>query len=313
MFSRIHSSFVLASILALAACTQPIAQPEPQKTLTVSASFYPAVFLAQRIGGTHVAVQQLTPAGVEPHDFEPSARDIASIESSALFLYNGAGMEMWADRVRENIAAKPIAVVRLADYASLLETGEEAHKDEHEDEHGHGTIDPHLWLDPSQLAKAIPAVRDALSAADPQHAQDYANNAAALTQDLQTLEKEMETGLQHCKQRSIVVSHNAFGYLAHRFDFETIAIAGLSPDQEPSPNQMSAIVRTIRERGISHVFFETLASPKIAQTIAEEASAQTLVLHPLEGITQEEALAKEDYLSLMRKNLQNLRIAMACQ
>lgn len=299
----------------LSACAQPVQNDRTAgNTLMVSASFYPAAFLAQSIGGEHVRVVQLTPPGIEPHDFEPSARDIAGVEASALFIYNGAGVDAWADRVHENIASKQIAVVRLSEHATLMAAVEDEH-DEHAEDPGHDTskLDPHSWLDPMQLSAAIPAVRDALSKASPAHAKDFEANAARLKQELSALTDEMQQGLSQCTHRIIVVSHNAFRYMARRFDFESVAIAGLSPDQEPSPSQMADIVDTIRSKGITHVFFETLASPKIAQTIADEANAQTLVLNPVEGVTREEEQQGEDYLSLMRKNLQNLRIAMACK
>jgi zinc transport system substrate-binding protein len=298
----------------LAACAQPAQNDRAaEQTLTVSTSFYPAAFLAQSVGGKHVRVVQLTPAGIEPHDFEPSARDIAGIEASAVFIYNGIGVDAWADRVHENIASKHIAVVRLSEHATLLTAVEDGHDEHEETGHEESEFDPHIWLDPVQLSAAIPAVRDALSKASPAHAKDFEANAAKLQQELSSLTDEMRQGLSQCNHRTIVVSHNAFRYMAQRFNFESVAIAGLSPDQEPSPSQMADIVDTIRNKGITHVFFETLASPKIAQTIADEAGVETLVLNPIEGITQEEERQGEDYLSLMRKNLQNLRIAMACK
>ena len=155
-------------------------------------------------------------------------------------------------------------------------------------------------------------IRGAFERADPVNAAVYANNARAFTERLAALHEAFSTGLRDCARRSLVVSHAAFTYLARRYDLRQIAVTGRRPESEPSPADLAAIVRAARREGARYVFFETLVSPRLAETLAREVGARTLVLNPLEGLTRDEAAAGRDYLALMRQNLDHLRIGLEC-
>jgi zinc transport system substrate-binding protein len=174
-------------------------------------------------------------------------------------------------------------------------------------------VDPHVWLDPVLAQSQVEAIRAGLEKADPPNAARYAENARAFKAKLAALHDAFEAGLRDCARRRLVVSHTAFTYLARRYRLIQIPVSGLTPESEPSPAQLAAIVRLARRETVTHVFFETLVSPKLAETLAREIGAKTLVLNPIEGLTKEEAAAGKDYVGLMQENLTNLRAGLGCR
>jgi zinc transport system substrate-binding protein len=173
--------------------------------------------------------------------------------------------------------------------------------------------DPHIWLDPVLVKGIVEAIRDAYVQVDPANRASYEANAAAFVTELEALDQKYQATLSQYDKRTIVVSHNAFGYLARRYGLDVVFIAGLSPEAEPSPQELAAISRLARERGVKYIFFETLVSPRLAQTVATEVGAQTLVFDPLEGLTDEDIASGESYISVMEQNLDNLKIALEAQ
>jgi zinc transport system substrate-binding protein len=251
---------------------------------TVVAAFYPLAFAASEIGGASVDVKNLTPPGAEPHDLEVSPQDVAEIRGADLVLLLGRGFQPQL----EDAAGNADKVVRLLDTPGL-------------DVHANG--DPHVWLDPVRYALVVERIGQVLG-----------KQAAAdeLRQRLMDLDAEFRIGLAHCQRHEIVTSHEAFGYLGERYGLEQIAITGLSPEAEPEPGKLQHVVDLVRQRGATTIYFETLVSPRIAETVARETSAKTAVLDPIEGLTDEEAANGEDYFSLMRKNLAALRAGLGC-
>lgn len=291
----------------------------PEDVVSIAASFYPVALAAERIGGTHVHVTTLVPPGTEPHDFEPTAQEIARIYDSEIFLYNGGGVDAWASKLAPSAASEGILVMGMYEsIPNLLAATEHDHgEDEHDADHGEDEheeeFDGHFWLDPGLLALQAEAIRDLLVKADPTHSADYESNARAFVADLTELDAEYEAGLADCELRVAVTSHAAFAYLARSYGFEQLPITGISPEEEPSAGGLAELADTSRRYGVKYVFFETLVSPKLAETLANEIGAQTLVFNPIEGLTDEELEASEDYFSIMRNNLSNLRTAMLCQ
>lgn len=277
---------ILIAILVLGLTGCSSAKPdkpiiEKAKPMEVSASFYPLAYASQRIGGKLVKVAQITPGGVEPHDYEPTPQDLATISDSKVFIKNGYGIDTWADNI-PGISAP-------------------------------SNNDPHFWLDPVLFQSEVQVVRDAFVQADPVNTAKYMLNAAGLINDLKGLDQEFKDGLKECQGKKIITSHDAFGHLAKRYGFENLAIAGVSPDQEPSPKRLAELSDLAKKNNIKYIFFETLVSPKLADTLATEIGAKTLVLNPIEGLTQEEAIKGKDYLVLMQENLYNLRTALQCK
>ncbi len=161
-----------------------------------------------------------------------------------------------------------------------------------------------MWLDPTLYAAMVERIGAAL---------DRPQEAERLSERLAGLDAELESGLANCERREIVTSHTAFGYLAERYGLEQVGITGLSPEAEPTPGELRDLVEEVREHGATTVFFETLVSPRLAETVAREVGADTAVLNPLEGLTEDEVDAGADYFSVMRANLRTLRQALGCR
>lgn len=285
---------ILAVIVSFFSSFAPPA-PQERGKISVVASFYPLAEFARQVAGERADVVNLVPAGVEPHDFEPSPKDIAVIYGAKLFLFNGAGLDAWTERLRSDMEARG---VRVVDMARTINTFSD---------------DPHFWLDPVLAAREVEAIRDILIEIDPAGEDGYRARAERYLAELAALDRAYREGLASCAQREVVTSHAAFGYLAKRYNMSVVSIAGLSPEEEPSPRKLAEVATLVRERGIRYIFTETLASPKLAQTIASETGAGTLVFSPLEGLTEEEINSGENYISIMEANLKNLRTALVCQ
>ncbi len=278
--------------------------------LQVTASFYPMAYLAERIGGEYVSVTNLTPAGSEPHDFEPSARDIAKIQDADVLVLNG-GVEVWGNRVASQLADTNVHIVVAGEGLQTMEATEDGHEEE-EEEHEDGSTDPHIWLDPVLYKQQAARVAEAFIVKDSENAGVYRANLATLSDELDALDGEYRAGLSSCVAKEFVTSHTAFAYLAVRYNLHQVAISGISPDTEPSPAELAKVADFAREHGVTHIFFETLVSPRLSETIANEVGAQTLVLNPLEGLNKEDLASGKSYLSVMRENLSNLRVALQC-
>ncbi|MCW2841334.1 MAG: zinc transporter substrate-binding protein [Aeromicrobium sp.] len=300
-------------IAVLASCGSDDGPGAGGGTTTVAASFYPFAFVAERVGGSFVDVENLTSPGVEPHDLELKPKQVGTVQDADLVIYEEHFQAAVDDAVDQADRAEG-GTLDIASVVTLKPTqagAEEGHADEGTDqEHDHGDDDPHTWLDPENMIAITKAVEAKLVALDPDHADDYAANAAELTGELTTLGTDFATGLQTCKTRTVVTSHAAFQYLAARYDLTQVPIAGIDPSNEPSPAQLADITQLVNTQGITTIFTEELVSPAIADTIAKETGATTATLDPIEGLSDD--TSDETYLTLMRKNLKNLTKANSC-
>lgn len=298
------------ALLMSAGCAAPRVE---SGQLQVAATTYPLVFFAEQVGGPEAKVLQMIPTGVEPHNWEPSPRDIVAIEQSDVFVFNGAGLEPWGERVAESLEGKSTIVVEAAEGLELIEaSGGDEHDDDDSDKHGNKGLDPHVWLSPTLAKLQVRHIANALAQADPNNRSRYERNAGKLEDRLEQLGEQFHRGLAQCRTNRFITSHAAFGYLAEEFGLEQVSIAGLSPDARPNPARMAALSELVKEMGGKYIFFETLASPALSETLAQEVGAETLALNPLEGLTPEEVQAGSDYLSVMQENLANLRVALEC-
>ncbi|MBI5077787.1 MAG: zinc ABC transporter substrate-binding protein [Candidatus Yonathbacteria bacterium] len=271
--------------------------------IRIVASFYPLSYAANAVGGDSVTVYNLVPAGVEPHDFEPSARDLIKIGNADILLYNGAAFEPWIKKWEQGSSPRPKRAINMTN--ALKAQGVNFIEND-------GAIDPHFWLDPVIMKSETKIIRDVLSQVDPAHKDLFNENANRLLNSLDALDQNYRAGLSLCTLRDVVVLHKAFNYLAREYQFSAISIAGISPDEEPSPKSLSRITEIVRTKGVKYIFSETVASPKFSELIAREIGGTTLVLNPIESLTPNEVQLGEDYISKMETNLNNLRKAMSC-
>ena len=250
---------------------------------TILAAFYPLAFAAQQIGGEGLTVRNLTPPGVEPHDLELSGKDVRTIADARTVFYLGDGFQPALEDAIESTSASGVDLLGSV----------EARDD-----------DPHVWLDPLRYANLALRIGDELGRKP---------EAERFAARLQALDAEFRRGLSDCKRREFVTSHAAFGYLAERYGLTQVAITGLSPEAEPTPGDLEDAVHRVRDADATTVFFETLVSPRLAETVAREVGAETAVLDPLEGLTEGEVAAGDDYFAVMRANLAALSKALGCR
>ena len=275
----------LIAPLLCSACA-PVQDDAPQGTVRVIASFYPLQYLAQEIGGEQVHVTSLTPAGVEPHDVELSPATVRKLDQAQVLVYLSGFQTAVDDAVAQH------QVPHTVDAHGLLEPNQ----------------DPHFWLDPSLLAQLVQPIKESLSQADPAHESAYGARAATLQDQLTSLDQEFQSTLSQCQGDTIVVTHEAFGYLTTRYGITQIGISGLDPEQEPSPARLKQVAKLAKDLQVSTIFSEELVSKKVAATLAQDLHLQTEVLDPLEGLVDPQG----DYLSIMRQNLAKLSVALDC-
>lgn len=270
--------------------------------LQVTASFYPMYFFASQIGGSKVTVYNITPASAEPHDYEPTTQDVARITQSNMLVLNGGKLEAWGNKVKDQLQGSNVVIITAGDGLA----------DRQLDENGQTIQDPHVWQNPLLAKKEVVAIENGFEKIDAKDASYFQANAKKLESDLDQLDRDFKQGLSNCQKKDFVTSHAAFGYVAAQYGINQVAISGLSPDQEPSSQKLAAIANLIKKENIKIVFFESLVSPKLSQTISQETGATTMVLDPIEGLTQEDLNTGKNYLTVMRGNLSALQIALQC-
>lgn len=270
-----------ALALVLTACGSEATSDKP----AVVVSHYPVEYLVREIGGESIDIESLAAPGTEPHDVELSPQQVGEVQTAAALFYIGGFQPSVDDAVPEAQGE----VVNLADGLPLRPQ------------------DPHVWLDPVLMARMTTTVADTLSQIDPSRAEQFSQNAATLQSELRTLDQEWRKGTDSCEIPTLVVSHEAFGYLADQYGFVQKGIEGLSPESEPSAAAIAELARFVRDNGVTTVYSESLVDPAVAQTVAAEAGASTATLDPLE--TQP---ASGDYLSAMRDNLKTVRTGQSC-
>ncbi len=272
----------------------------------VVASFYPMEYVATRVVGSYGTVSSLTRPGVEPHDLELTPREVASVADAELVFYVKGFQPAVDAAVAQEAAGRAddaSAAARLTLRYTPIEGGRALGGQA-------GSLDPHFWLDPQRLAAVGDALAQRLGRLDPTHQPQYAANAAALHHDLDALDAQFRQGLSRCADNTVVTSHNAFGYLAERYGLQQVGITGLSPETEPSPTQLADVATFVRQHHVTTIYYETLVSPKIADTVARETGVTTAVLDPIEGLT--DASAGRDYVQVMQANLGSLRAGLHC-
>ena len=286
------------------------------ENLIVATTFWPLYDLTKSITGDSVTVFSIVPAGVEPHAYEPSPRDIQKLNNADIFVTLGIEFEEFEEDLVLGVN-QDVKVVQSGTGITLLklseeEDHEEEHEDEehneeeHEDEHGHSGEDPHIWLSPRNAQQMVNNIMNGLLQADPENSEIYLNNGQQLINDLAALDQEYRDGLSSCNKDVILVNHNAFSYLGRDYSFDTIEISGLEPEVEPTPQQLVELIEEAEEHELKYVFYEELVDSRVAKTIAKEVGALVLPLSPIAsdlGVS---------YTDLMRQNLANLKIALEC-
>ncbi len=269
--------------------------------------------IARHLLAQDAEAQMLIPFGRDVHTYEPTPLDMARVERSRLFLYSGAGLEPWASHfasLKQAVDMSRFVSLRVAEHSH--HHGESEHHDEPEDEETHTSgYDPHYWLDTDNMVRLTEAMQQTFTRLYPKHANAINERAKQYIARLKQLDALYKKRLSTCRLDTIVVNHNAFGYLAQRYGFHVAAISGLSPDTMPDAQTMAALSDVIKTKKIKTVFYESFISDKLAAALAKESGARVAVLQPLANITAKEIGA--DYFRLMNANLLKLHDALECQ
>ncbi|GAE95003.1 zinc ABC transporter [Gracilibacillus boraciitolerans JCM 21714] len=333
--------FVLLFLLLVGcnsnAGTETTGENETNDKLLIYSTLYPLAYFAEEIGGAYVKVETILPPGSDPHNYEPTSKTMIDIAEADMFLFNGANLEAYANKIKSALAEENVMILEASDGVSLIEhihhhEDEQAHEDEHgheedeqahEDEHAHeedetdsehdhdhGDADPHLWLDPIRAVELARNVKDALIELNPDQAETFESNFHSLEEQLIALDESFHQQLENANNNEILVTHAAYGYWEQSYDIKQIALSGLSPSQEPSQKELERILDHVNESNIQYLLFEQNIEPKVAEVIQSETNVKSLQLHNLSILTEEDIENEETYFTLMERNLDVLNKAL---
>jgi zinc transport system substrate-binding protein len=284
---------------------------QEQEKITVVASFYPLYEFASRVVGDRAEVSSLVPAGVEPHDWEPTAEDISRGHEADVLVINGAGFERWAEGMEAKV---------VANTSEGIEFNYEEGKEVGDDDHGHGYatggggVNPHIWLDPILAKHQIDKIRNVMASSDPANADYYNQNADRFTTELDTLDAFIRSELADCDKSDFIAFHDAFTHFSERYDLRQHSIHSASPEGEILPQTIQQIIELANEFDINIIYSEDLIDSRLADTIANEIpDGKVLVLSPIEGIGNEEQAAGIGYIDKMKQNIANLKEGLECR
>lgn len=262
--------------------------------LQVAASFYPMGEFVRAVGGDRVKVDVLVPDGAEPHDWEPSPRDLTRLGHAKVFVYNGL-VEPWAAQALEALSERSIVPVQAGEGLYMRSDG---------------VNDPHVWISPRRAVEEVRRIADALCAADAANSNYYRQNSEAYIMKLKALDARLAQAAAASRRKAFVTAHAAFGHLAADYGLKQLPITGISPEAEPTPADMQRLVKLVKKEQIGWIFFETLTSPKISQLLADETGARTGILDPIEGLDEAGRREGLDYLKIMERNISALDKAL---
>lgn len=299
---------VMIGALLFAACGNTNKEADKKEDLTIVTTFYPIYDFTKEIVGDEGNVKLLIPAGTEPHDFEPSAKERAEISDADVFVYNSSDMEFFVDSLKDSVDSKQTLMIEAAKGIDRLESQEADEHEESEEGHDHAhEYDPHVWLDPVLAIKEVRTIAGELGEKYPDKKEIFTKNADAYIKKLEALDQKYSEELKNATNRTFVTQHAAFAYLANQYNLEQVAISGVSPDQEPTPSRLAELKEFVKKNNIEVIYFEENASSKVAETLSNETGVKLEVLNPLESLTNEQIKAGENYISVMEKNLEALK------
>jgi len=307
---------LLIYVALVCACQKKEAQEPAVKKLMVVTTLFPLYDFARAIGGDKADVTLLLPPGVEPHTFEPKPADVMTVNKADIFVFTNEYMEPWAKSFLGGLPTRNITVVDTSRGVTLLKAGpEEGHEEAHgEDHRHHGGMDPHIWLDFANAQIMVDNILVEMVGKDPANRDYYNARAAAYKAELTKLDDEYRAGLAGCGKRVFLHGgHYAFGYLARRYGLQYQSASAVNADAEPTPGKLADLVKLMRANGLKYVYSEELLSTRSAETIARETGATVLLLHGAHNISRDDLANRVTFISLMRKNLENLRIGLQCR
>ncbi|MBM7692981.1 zinc transport system substrate-binding protein [Peribacillus deserti] len=302
---------IITAVLLTAGCSQA-KEPNSEKVegedkINIYSTVYPLEYFANSIGGKYVKVSTVYPPGTDEHTYEPSQKDIIKMTEADLFLYIGHGLEGFVDKADDIFKSENVEMTAVGEKIDIPAVKEEEQHEE--DHHHHADVDPHIWIDPELAKQMALVVKDELVNKKPEKKEYFEKNYTELSAKLDQLDSRFRAAVKEADRKEIIVSHAAYGYWENRYGIEQISISGLS-SSEPSQKQLKQVVQTAKEHQIKYVFFEQNVSSKLTETIQKEVGAAPLKFHNLSVLTENDIKGKEDYFSLMNKNIAALKTAL---
>ncbi|MGG2015536.1 metal ABC transporter substrate-binding protein [Bacillus sp. S10(2024)] len=302
-------SFVLMFTLIFAGCSNKDNTTNKKNgKLSVYTTIFPLADFAKKIGGDYVEVTAIYPPGADSHTYEPSQKQTVQVAKADLFVYNGAGLEAFAEKMEKTLKNENVKVVNASKDIQLRASTEDEHEEDHKNEHHHDK-DPHVWLDPTLAMKQAETIKNALIELQPEHKAEFEKNFAALQAKFTSLDNQFKEVVDHAKTKEILVSHAAYGYWEQRYGLKQIPVAGISASDEPSQKTLASITTTAKEHGLKYILFETFSTPKVAEVIQKETGTKILRLNHLATISDDDAKKNKDYFTLMEENINTLKEA----
>ncbi|MBQ6458152.1 MAG: zinc ABC transporter substrate-binding protein [Exiguobacterium sp.] len=324
---------VAAGTLLLGACGNTEGDNASESTdgqLTVFASTFALKSLAEEIGGDRVNVEMVIPPGADPHTYEPTSKQMTQIAEADLFLTIGHDLEPYVESMEKSLDGQNVAFVKTAENVKLLDAADTVHvheeeghaedeghsEDEHaneeashsEDEYDHGKYDPHVWLDPTNAVSMAEAVEAAFSEEAPDYKDEFAERLSTFKDEANALDAELKAAVENGSKSELLVTHAAYGYLAERYGFDQLPIAGLTPSEEPSQQALKRIIEEARLHDLNYIAFEDTVTPKVAEVVKQEIGAESVTIYNLESVTKEQM--DKSYFDLMRENVKALETAL---
>ncbi|WP_214817939.1 zinc ABC transporter substrate-binding protein [Exiguobacterium sp. s131] len=326
---------VAAGTLLLGACGNTEGDNASESTdgqLTVFASTFALKSLAEEIGGDRVNVEMVIPPGADPHTYEPTSKQMTQIAEADLFLTIGHDLEPYVESMEKSLDGQNVAFVKTAENVKLLDAADTVHvheeeghaeddhaheedahsEDEHAHEegdgHSHGQYDPHVWLDPTNAVSMAEAVEAAFSEEAPDYKDEFAERLSTFKDEANALDAELKAAVENGSKSELLVTHAAYGYLAERYGFDQLPIAGLTPSEEPSQQALKRIIEEARLHDLNYIAFEDTVTPKVAEVVKQEIGAESVTIYNLESVTKEQM--DKSYFDLMRENVKALETAL---
>ncbi|WP_347552595.1 zinc ABC transporter substrate-binding protein [Pseudalkalibacillus hwajinpoensis] len=300
----------------LAACAPDQSDSDTEGKLVIYTTLYPLEYFTERIGGDEVKTESIIPPGSDAHSFEPTTKTMTELAEADLFIYNGAGMEGFAEAAKETLQNEDVTVMEASEGIHFEESEEEheeheGHAEESHEGHEHGDINPHVWIDPLLAIQQAENIKSEMIDLAPEKKETFEANFASLKEDLYALDQSFKEMVEAAPEKEFLISHDAYSYWETRYGLEQLSVSGLSPAQEPTQKQLEDIIQTAEDHDLSYMIFEQNATPKPAKAVQRELGFETLRIHNLSVLTEEDVANNETYLTLMEKNIETMKKALS--
>ncbi|MFT0138769.1 metal ABC transporter solute-binding protein, Zn/Mn family [Alcanivoracaceae bacterium MT1] len=310
-----YLSYFIVFMFILTACVpnnQDQMKKQSNNKLNIYTTIYPLQFFTEKIGGNQVILHNVVPPGVDAHSVDITSKTMVDMAKSAAYIHTGTNLESFTSTIIKALEKDEVLIVNASEGIHLLDTlqGNIEHEEEEEGHEDHGDTDPHVWVDPIRAIQIAENITNALIILAPEHKEYFETNYLELKEELETLDQEFQAMVNEAKTKTFVVSHAAYGYWEDAYQLKQIGISGLSPTSEPSQKQLIEIIELVRSENINYIFFEPNLSNKVAKTVQYETEVDSLTLHNLESLTDDDIQRNKDYFTIMRENIGSLQQAL---